>query len=482
MNIKIVRNVIGKILFIEGLVMILPLIVSFIYKESSRVAISYFMPIALLIILGGLLAFKNQNDESFYTKEGMVVVALSWLLMSAFGALPFYISGYIPSYIDAFFETVSGFTTTGATVMENVEILPHSLLFWRSFTHLIGGMGILVFALAVLPRTSRQSAQIMKAEVPGPTFGKIVPKISYTARILYVIYLGMTAILVVFLLIGKMPLFDSLIHAFGTAGTGGFSLKAGSIGDYHSSYIHIVTAIGMLLFGINFNIYFFALTGSVREAFKSEELKWYLGIIVFATLTIGWNVIQYYESALIALRDSFFTVTSIITTTGYMTADFDLWPILPKVIIVMLMFIGGCAGSTAGGIKVSRIMIYFKRAVNQIKTTVNPNRVTAVTIENKPVTEEVLKGVSNYIGVYSFLFILFWLLTSVTMESFTTSFTAVTTCFNNVGPGLSAVGPTENFADITMINKIILSVAMLAGRLEIFPVVILLAPSTWRKT
>lgn len=481
MNRKIVKYILGQIMKIEAIFMLGPIIVEMIYRESYKNLMAFIIPIILLLGIGFILTNKTENHGRFFAKEGLVIVALSWIILSFFGALPFVISGEIPSMVDAFFETVSGFTTTGASILTDVEAMSHSMLFWRSFTHLVGGMGVLVFALAVIPRTSNESALIMKAEVPGPTFGKILPKVRYSARMLYIIYLVMTGVVVLFLLLGGMSLFDSLLHAFGAAGTGGFGIKNTSVGFYNSAYIDMVLAVAMLVFGVNFNIYYFALMGKTREVFKSEELKWYLIIVFGAVGIIFLNIMPSYDSWTKALRDIFFTVSSIITTTGYSTADFGQWPVLSHMILLMLMFIGGCAGSTAGGLKVSRIVILFKSSFKEIKSVVNPNRVEAIRMENKPLDKDVSSGVLHYLSVYLLIFVTLLIIVSIQSTDFLSAFSAVTATFNNIGPGLGVVGPTSNYASLSALNKIVLSFGMLAGRLEIFPIIILFAPSTWKK-
>ena len=408
-------------------------------------------------------------------------MALVWVLMSAFGALPFVISGEIPSFIDAFFETVSGFTTTGSTILTDVEALSHGTLFWRSFSHWVGGMGVLVFAMAVLPMTDGRAMHLMRAEVPGPTVGKISSKLSDSAKILYAIYFAMTFIEVVLLCAGGMPLFDSLIHSFGTAGTGGFSNKGLSVGAYNNPYFEIVIGVFMLLFGINFNLYYFLLLRRFRDAFCSEEMLAYLGIVGFSTVTITLNILHLYDNVGTALRTAFFQVSSIITTTGYASADFNLWPTYSRIVIVILTFVGACAGSTAGGLKISRVVIFLKAAKQDLNKMLHTHAVTTVRFEGKPLDEKVLRGVHNYFNIYMLLLTLSVLLLSLDGFDIVSTFTAVLTCFNNVGPGLEMVGPMGSFADFSAPAKLLLSFDMLAGRLELYPMLALFSPRLWRK-
>lgn len=480
MNNKIIRYILSKILFIEAGFLILPTIVSLIYREEIFNISSFLMTIVLLLTSGFVLGYKSDGKGVFYEKEGLIIVSFSWILLSVFGALPFVFSGYIPNFIDAFFETSSGFTTTGASIVTDIEIFSHSMLFWRSFTHLVGGMGVLVFALAILPRSNRHS-HIMKAEVPGPVFGKLVAKMSYTARILYKIYFLMTGVLIIILILFGHPVFDSFLHAFGAAGTGGFGIKATSVAHYNSPSIEIILGVAMLMFGINFNLFYIILIGRFKEFFKSEELKWYLLIVFFSITLIFLNIRTNYTSYLTAIRDIFFTVSSIISTTGYATVDFAKWPLFSRVILLFLMFVGACAGSTAGGLKVSRFIILVKSTILQIRKTLNHKRILSVKIDNKSINEEVEEEVKGYFIIYIFLIMGFTFLISFSIKDFTTAFSAVMATFNNIGPGLSAVGPTSNYADLSYFNKVVLSFAMLAGRLEIFPILVLFSSSTWRK-
>ena len=480
MNKRMIGFVIGRLLLLEAMLMVLPLGVSFIYGESLKYKGASFGVIMLLIAMGLVLSFKSPENMSIQGREGFVIVALSWILMSAFGALPFVITKEIPSFIDAFFETVSGFTTTGSSIITDLSLISRSNLFWRSFTHLVGGMGVLVLVLAIFPKHSPGSVHVMKAEVPGPTFGKLVSKLSTTARVLYKIYLVMTGIMIVLLMLGGLDWFESSLLAFGTAGTGGFGARNGSILPYNSAYVDIVLAVGMLVFGVNFNIYYFILIGKVKEALSNEELKYYLIIVGAAVALIFINISTTYKSMGHALRDIFFTVSSIITTTGFSTADFGKWPVFSQTVLLLLMFFGACAGSTAGGLKISRVIMMAKMFVAEIKQMISPNRVVSIKYEHKPLDSKVKKGVANYFIVYIGIFTVLLLVVSMTTDDFLTAFSAVAATFNNIGPGLGKVGPAFSFADMTDVSKIFLSFGMLAGRLELFPMLILFAPETWK--
>ena len=481
MNYKILGYVLGHLIRIEGILFSLPLIVSFVYGEDNIYKIAYFIPMVFMILIGSFFIKKCTKVEKYYTKEGVVIAALGWIVASLLGAIPFVISGDIPNYIDAFFESVSGFTTTGSSIITNYDLISKSNLFWRSFSHFIGGMGILVFALAILPKETKKSSLIMKAEVPGPIFGKIVAKARDSARVLYIIYFIMTLILIILLMFGGVKIFDSMLYAFGTAGTGGFGFTNEGISQYNSSYIEILLSIGMIVFGINFNLYYLVLVGHVKDVLKSEELKWYLLIIISAVLLIFFDVYKSYGTIFRAFKDTLFTVSSTITTTGFSIVDYDKWPLFSKIIIMGLMFIGGCAGSTAGGLKVSRILIYIKSSVAQIMKSANPNRIKVVRIDEKIVDDDTKDGVLNYLSIYFILFFIILLVVSYSMGDFITSFSSTATTFNNVGPGLGEVGPSLNFASITYFNKIVLSFAMLAGRLEIITILILFSPKTKKK-
>lgn len=481
MNIKLVLNMLGKIFTLEALFMLLPLAVAFYYRESYLNIISIVSVIAILLVIGLVANFIDVRDMEFSVKEGFAVVTFSWIGMSFFGGLPYVINGQIPSIIDSFFEMSSGFTTTGASILINVEELSQSMLFWRSFTHFIGGMGILVFALAVLPKEVKGTVNVMKAEVPGPTFGKLVSKLDITAQILYKIYIAMTLVLILILIFAGMSPFDSMIHAFGAAGTGGFSNKIASVGYFASAQIDYILGIAMIVFGINFNLYYLILIGRAREVLRSEELKAYLFIILSAVVLICINLRDVYPNPFELVRHVFFTVSSIITTTGYATENFDLWHPFSRTILLLLMFIGSCAGSTAGGLKVSRIVILFKSGIHEVRKAIQPRRVLLITDSDKRIPESVVKNTHVYFFIYMVMFVIFLLVSSFDAKDFITAFSSVAATMNNIGPGLSAVGPTGNFAFYSPFAKVMLSMAMIIGRLEFFPVLVLFMPSTWRK-
>ena len=480
MNYKMVAFVLGRIFCIEAVLMLFPMLCAACYGEWYLLP-AFLLPAVLLAVLGLAASLRTPKNTTIFARDGLAIVALVWVLMSAFGALPFVISGEIPSFIDAFFETVSGFTTTGSTILTDVEALSHGTLFWRSFAHWVGGMGVLVLAMAVLPMTDGRAMHLMRAEVPGPTVGKISSKLSDSAKILYAIYFAMTLAEVILLCAGGMPLFDSLIHAFGTAGTGGFSNKGLSVGAYNNPYFEIVIGVFMLLFGINFNLYYFLLLRRFRDAFCSEEMLTYLGIVAFSTVTITLNILHLYDGVGTALRTAFFQVSSIITTTGYASADFNLWPTYARTVICILTFIGACAGSTAGGLKISRIVIFFKAAKQDLNKMLHTHAVTTVRFEGKPLDEKVLRGVHNYFNIYMLLLAVSILLISLDGFDLVTTFTSVVTCINNVGPGLEVVGPMGNFAGFSAPAKLLLSFDMLAGRLELYPMLALFSPRLWQK-
>lgn len=479
MNYRMIGFVLGRILLVEAGLMAAPLIVTLLYGESAVAA--FLIPIGLLLVLGLALGLRVPKDTTIYAREGLAVVALSWVTMSLFGALPFCLSQAIPSYIDSFFETVSGFTTTGASILSEVESMEHGLLFWRSFTHWVGGMGVLVFVMAVLPMADGRGMHLMRAEVPGPSVGKLSSKLSDTAKTLYAMYLVLTALEVVFLIAGGMPLFDALVNAFGTAGTGGFSHLNRSIGQYGNPYYEIVIGIFLLLFGINFNLYYFLLMRRFREVFRSEELLTYLSIVALATVGIAFNIRSICASLPEAFRQSFFQVATIITTAGFSSADFDLWPSFSKTVLVMLMFFGACAGSTAGGIKIARIVILFKSAARDVQRMIHPHAVATVRFEGKTLDDKTIRGTHLYLSAYLMLFVLSVLLISLEGNDLVTSFTSVAACLNNIGPGLGKVGPMGNFGFYSVPAKLLLCFDMLAGRLDIFPMLVLCAPAVWLK-
>ena len=476
MNYKMVFYTIGNILKIEALLLLLPLIVSLIYQEGTY--LSFLIAIFGLVIVGFLLTIKKPKKTIIYAREGFVIVGASWIIMSLFGALPFVISGEIPSFIDALFETISGFTTTGATILKEVEQLSNGMLFWRSFTHWIGGMGVLVFVLAILPNTNGDSIHLLRAESPGPQVGKIVSKVRFTARILYCIYVAMTLIQIIFLVCGEMNLYEAIVHSFSTAGTGGFGIKNDSIASY-SVYSQIIITIFMILFGINFNMFYLLLLGNIKSVIKNEELRWYLGIIIVATVIITLNIVSMVGSVSTAILQSVFQVSSIITTTGFMSADYEMWPMLSQTILMVLLFIGASAGSTGGGLKVSRIMIMIKSIRREVKKILHPKSVSSVKFEGKPLDEAVVKGTNVYFLVYLIIFVVGVIIISIDNLSFATNFTAIATCINNVGPGLDLIGPTDNFSCFSNFSKLVLSMTMLIGRLEIFPILMLFNYKTY---
>lgn len=474
-----VLNTIGHIALAEAALLLLPTIVSIIYKEACLWA--FLITIGISLAVGLLLKFlSNPGTKVIYAKEGFVIVTYAWLMMSALGALPFVISGEIPSYIDAFFETVSGFTTTGASILTDIESMSHGILFWRSFSHWIGGMGVLVFVMALIPNISDRSIHILRAEMPGPEVGKLRPKARDTAKILYLIYIVLTAVEIVMLLAGGMPLFESVVHTFGTAGTGGFGVKSDSIAGY-SPYLQWVIAAFMLVFGINFNLYYLLLIGKLKAVFKSTELWCYLGIVLLSVGVITANIYSMYGSFAETLRTSTFQVASIISTTGYATTDFNLWPGLSKTVLLLLMIIGACAGSTAGGLKVSRAIMLVKAVFRELKKMLHPRSVRVVKMEGKSVDEQVLSSVTTYFAIYMMCTLGIFLLLSFEPFSIETNFSATLACFNNIGPGLDAVGPTASYAEYSGFSKILLSIAMLLGRLEIFPLILGMNPLVWKK-
>lgn len=477
MNYKMILYVLGHIFKVEAVLMQIPMLVAALYHESI---FPFLIVILILLAVGFALSAKKPSNGVIFARDGYLIVALSWVFMSAFGALPFVIDGAIPHFIDAFFEVVSGFTTTGSTILTNVEAMPRGLLFWRSFTHWVGGMGVLVFVMTIIPLGDERGMHIMRAEVPGPSVGKLTPKLSSTSRILYGIYLGLTVVLILLLICGGMPVYDSLIHAFGAAGTGGFSSMNASVGAYDSAYLQYVLAIGMMLFGINFNIYYLLLIRKFRIAFRDEEMWSYLGIILLSVLMIVWNIYPLYQNLADCFRLSLFQVSSVITTTGYATIDYNSWPQLSRTILVLLSFIGASAGSTGGGLKVSRLMILLKSAKAEVRRMIHPRSVRSIKLNGKNLDENTLQGVSSYFVLYTIIFFLAFLLISIDNFTLEDNFTAVVATLNNIGPGLGMVGPAGNFAQYSYFSKIVLTLCMLFGRLEILPMLLFLSPRAWK--
>lgn len=479
MNIAIIRYFLGWILNVEAVLMVLPLITALVYGEAN--GIYFLITLAICGGLGILATFRKPKRTAFYAKEGFVCVALSWIVLSIFGALPFYLSREIPYFEDALFEVISGFTTTGSSILTDVEALSHCMLLWRSFTHWVGGMGVLVFILAVLPLAGGgYNMHIMRAESPGPSVGKLVPKVRQTAKILYMIYFGITLAQIILLLLSGMPLFHTLCLSFGTAGTGGFGVLNDSIASYTYLQQGIITVF-MILFGINFNVYYLFLIRRPKDALCCEEARTYLGIILVSTLVIGFNIRHLFPSLLLALHHAAFQVGTVITTTGFATMDFDTWPELSKTILVLLMFCGACAGSTGGGMKVSRILIAVKQVKKELANLLHPQNVKILRLEGKKLEHNVVRSANGYFLAYALIFTASLLLISFDNFDFTTNFTAVAATFNNIGPGLSKVGPTCNWSEFSPFSKYIFMFDMLAGRLEIFPMLLLFSPGTWKK-
>ena len=479
MNYSMIFFIIGWVFIIEAALMAPSALVAVLYSERSIWA--FAAAIGLCLLLGVPLVRKQPANKVFYAKEGCVTVALSWIVMSLMGALPFVFSGVIPSIVDAMFETVSGFTTTGASILKDVEVLPRCMLFWRSFTHWIGGMGVLVFLLCLLPMSGGgYSMNLMKAESPGPSVSKLVPKVRSTAKLLYGLYVALSLLELALLLLGSMPLFDALCTTFGTAGTGGFGIKNSSIGEY-SAYIQPVVTIFMILFGINFNVYFLLYMRKPKEALRCEEAGWYLAIIAVSTLIITVFIRNSFPDLVTAFRHAAFQVGSIITTTGFSTVDFNVWPAVPRAILVLLMFIGACAGSTGGGIKVSRIVLLFRTMTREIGQIIHPHMVKKLKFEGRVVGQEVLRSVNAFMVAYVLIFAVSTLFVCLDGFDLVTSFTAVAATPNKICPGLEMVGPIGNFSCFSDLSKIVLIFDMLAGRLEIFPLLVLFFRDTWKK-
>ncbi|MBR5290849.1 MAG: TrkH family potassium uptake protein [Erysipelotrichaceae bacterium] len=479
MNKRFIFYLLGCVLCFEAAFLILPWIVSLVYGESEGWV--YLACVVIYGLIGGSIALNKPKNTVFYAKDGFVATALSWILLSVAGAIPLCWCGDIPSYVDALFETISGFTTTGASILTNVEALSYTSLFWRSFTHWVGGMGVLVFILAIMPLAGGYNMHLMKAESPGMQVGKLVPRIRSTAMILYGIYLGMTVALIVVLLMADMPLFDALTLSFGTAGTGGFGIKNDSIASYTMLQQGIIT-VGMILFGVNFNAYYFILARKFKQAFKIEEVRAYFLIIALAIFLITLNTSGMYATMFEAFHHASFQVGTIITTTGYATVDFNQWPEFSKVILVALMMVGACAGSTGGGMKVSRILLYVKMSVKELRHLVHPRSINAVRLEGRAVDNAIIRTTSVYLASYVLIFFGSLLIISLDNFDFTTNFTAIAATINNIGPGLNVVGPTGNFSEFSVLSKFVMMFDMLAGRLELFPMLVLVSTIFQKRT
>ena len=478
MNKSMIRYILGHLLRFEALFLLLPTVTGFIYREQETY--SFLIVMILTFLLGTLLTLKKPQTKHLYTRDGSVTVSLGWIVLSIFGALPFTLCGDIPFYVDALFETISGFTTTGASILSDVEALSHASLMWRSFTHWVGGMGVFVFILSLLPLIGGHSMQLMKAESPGPSVDKFVPKVKDTAQLLYKIYIVLTIVQIGCLLLAKMPLFDTLTLTFGTVGTGGFGIKNDSLASYSVLQQSIITFF-MIISGINYTFYFLIISKKFRDAFHLEEIRWYLGIILGAVVIITLNTLPMYSGVNETLKHAFFQVGSLITTTGYSSTDFNLWPELSKTILILLMIIGACAGSTAGGFKVSRMLILLKSIKKELSLMIHPREVKKIRMDGHVVKPEVLQSSHVYLVLYCGIFLLSILLISIDNFDFTTNFTAVAATFNNIGPGLAGVGPMSNFDIYSTFSKVVLMIGMLIGRLELYPIMLLCLPATWKR-
>ncbi|MCI8940494.1 MAG: TrkH family potassium uptake protein [Dorea sp.] len=481
MNYKMIGRFLAQILAVEGVFMIPAAVISFVNGEIQAFQAFLWSLLAICAAVIVLYLFSRGTKSRFYAKEGLVCVGISWIVLGLLGCLPFFLSGEIPGYLDALFEIVSGFTTTGASILPEVESMSKGLLYWRSFSHWLGGMGVLVFLLAIIPAGGRGSGytmHILRAESPGPNVGKLVPKMKDTAKILYLMYVLLTIFNIIFLLIGKMPVFDAVCTAFGTAGTGGFGIRNDSIAGY-SPYLQNVCTVFMLLFGVNFSCYYLLLMRNFKNVFRDEELRMYAGVVLGSIALIVWNLKDYYGTFGETVRHAAFQVASIMTTTGFATTDFDLWPSFSKAILLSLMVIGACAGSTGGGLKCGRALLLLKSLRRNIRKVLHPQKVQIVRNNGQMVDEKVLENTNAYLAAYVVIILLSFILISLDGFSITTNISAVFACFNNIGPGFDAVGPTCNFAAYGPLSKVILIVDMLAGRLEIFPILILFSRSTW---
>jgi len=478
MNYRMLRYLLGCILLIEAILLLLPLATAMIYKEDI---LPFVYTICMLLVISVPCVILKPKNTNIYAREGFICVSSAWILLSVFGALPFVFSGTIPNFIDALFETVSGFTTTGATILTAVEGLPRSILFWRSFTHWVGGMGVLVFMLAILPSAGGEAIHLMRAEVPGPTKGKLVPKMRQTALILYGIYIVLTCIQIVALLICGLPLYDSIVTSFATAGTGGFSVLNNSIAGYANPAAEWVIAIFMILFGINFNLFFFVLIGKIKDVLKSEELRVYLGVIAVSVVAVSVNIFHLIGNVGDSVRTAFFQVASIMTTTGFVTVEFNDWPVLSKTILTLLMIIGACAGSTAGGLKISRILILFKNIFREIKHMIRPKSVNVVRVDGEVIPDETIRSATGYLSVYMLAIVICVVLIAFDGYSMETNITATLSCINNIGPALGDIGAMGNCSAFSPFSKLVLTLAMLLGRLEFVPMIVFFSPYAWKK-
>lgn len=479
MNKGMIKHITGWVFILLGLVLLLPILVAVIYKENTWTA--FLLTSVISTFIGILCIIRKPKNQTIYAKEGFSIVALSWIIIAVIGALPFLISGEIPGFFNALFESASGFTTTGASVVDNVDALSKCILFWRSFMHWLGGMGVLVFIIAVIPLIGGgQNMHLMRAESPGPMVGKLMPKLRSTPMILYGIYFSMTVLEIIFLLFGGMPLFDAVLNSMATAGTGGFSMTNAGMSAYNT-YCQLIISIFMILFGINFNVYFLILGKKIKDVLKNEEVRYYLIILISATIIIALNISSQFKSMGMAFHHALFQVASIMTTTGFSSVDFNLWPELSKTILIILMFIGACAGSTGGGIKVSRFIIVCKDAVNELSMLIHPRRVKVMKMDGKKIEKKTFHNVCAYLFVYMIIFIASLLLISLNNYDFSTNFSAVAATMNNIGPGLNLVGPATSYSFLSDFSKFVLSFDMIAGRLELFPILLLFAPGTWKK-
>ncbi len=478
MNYRIISYVLGWVLNIEAFCMLLPLFCSLIYNEP--IVWVYIACALLCCVIGTPLVLTGPKEKTMFAKEGFVTVAFSWMIISLFGALPFVFSGSIPNFVDALFETASGFTTTGASILSDIEILPKSLLFWRSFTHWIGGMGVIVFLVALLPLSGGNNLYLIRAESPGHSVGKLVPRVKSTAKILYGIYIALTMLEILLLMCGGLDWFEATTLSFGTAGTGGFAIRNSGLADY-SSFVQITITIFMVIFGIDFSFYYLILMRKVKTAFRMEEVWAYLGIILVSIGIIFFNIRDLFAADAEALKHAAFQVSSLITTTGYATVDFDLWPQVSKIVLLSIMFCGACTGSTGGGIKVSRIVLLMKSMVKEVKLLAHPKSTVKVKWNGKVMEHETLRSITVFFIAYIFVFAIALFIISIDNFDFTTNFTAVTATLSNIGPGLAKVGPLCNFSIFSPLSKIVLTLVMIIGRLEIFPMLVLFSPKTWKK-